>query len=121
MELTYENRAPSATDFNGQDQLALLFDGCQAVLEGDEAFVALLRDQGFVCGSGYWQFHLPALHAFLRARLAAGEHPDYQTFLRQLYASDLNLRLRDLGAEIAIVDNHGKVDSSLYCLRRLKA
>ena len=54
-------------------------------------------------------------------RLPPGERVDYTGFLRELYASDLNTRLRDLGAEIAIVDNHGKVDSSLYCLRRLKA
>jgi len=119
LELAHENRAPSSTDFNGQDQLALLFDGCQAVLAGDEAFVALLREQGFVCGPGYWQFHLPALHVFLLGRLAAGEHPDYRSFLRQLYASDLNLRLRDLGAKVGIAENLGKVDLSLYCLRRL--
>jgi hypothetical protein len=99
--------------------LALLFDGCQAVLQGDEVFVALLRDQGFVCGPGYWQFRLPALHGFVQVQLPVAQQPDYPRFLQQLYASDLNSRLRELGAEIAIVDNHGKVDSSLYCLSRL--
>jgi hypothetical protein len=99
--------------------LALLFDGCQAVLQGDEVFVALLSDQGFVCGPGYWQFRLPALHGFVQVQLPVAQQPDYPRFLQQLYASDLNSRLRELGAEIAIVDNHGKVDSSLYCLRRL--
>ncbi|WP_324732585.1 hypothetical protein [Pseudomonas paeninsulae] len=99
--------------------LALLFDGCQAVLQGDEAFIALLRDQDFVCGPGYWQFRLPALHGFVQAQLPAAQQADYPRFLQQLYASDLNSRLRELGAEVAIVDNYAKVDSSLYCLRRL--
>jgi hypothetical protein len=97
--------------------LALLFDGCRAVLSGDQVGIARLRAAGFVCATAAWQFRLPALHAYLMTRLPPGERVDYPGFLRELYASDLNARLGELGAEVAIVDNLGKVNASLYCLR----
>lgn len=97
--------------------LALLLDSCQALLAGDQGCIARLRAAGFVCATAAWQFRLPALHTYLMTRLPPGERVDYPGFLRELYASDLNTRLSELGAEIAIVDNLGKVDSSLYCLR----
>ncbi|MOA59099.1 hypothetical protein D3C78_1836360 [compost metagenome] len=53
--------------------------------------------------------------------MADGEALEYRTFVRQLFASQINLRLREQGAEIAIADNRGKVSASLYCLRRLPA
>jgi hypothetical protein len=105
-----------STDFIVRDQ-ALLLDSCQALLAGDQVLIARLRGAGFVCATAAWQFRLPALHAYLMTRLPPGERVDYPGFLRELYASDLNARLRELGAEMAIVDNLGKVDASLYCLR----
>jgi len=50
-----------------------------------------------------------------------GQHgaPDYPTFLKQLYASDLNQRLARQGAQITIADNRGKLSESLYRLQRL--
>lgn len=92
---------------------------CERLLRDDAELIALLRCQGFVCGPSAWQFSLPALHAFVRGQLAAQDALEYLQFRRQLFASDLNTRLRDLGAEIVIVDNHGNVDQSLYGLRRL--
>ncbi|MGE8358563.1 hypothetical protein [Pseudomonas sp.] len=101
--------------------LALLFDSCQAVLAGDAPCIAWLRAEGFECGAGRWQFCLPALHALLMERLPSAERIDYPHFIRELYASDLNTRLRALGAEIVIVDNQAKVDTSVYGLCRLGA
>lgn len=99
--------------------LGLFFGYCERLLAGDAELIGLLRGHGFICAPAEWQFQLPALHAYLMTRLPPGERVDYRDFLRELYASDLNTRLRDLGAEIAIVDNLGKVDLSTYALRRL--
>ncbi|YCH21942.1 hypothetical protein M1D96_00050 [Pseudomonas sp. D1-3] len=89
---------------------------CQAVLKGDQQLIVRLRETGFDCHEGAWSFRLPALHAWL-----FGQHGalDYPTFLKQLYASDLNERLARQGAQIAIADNCGKVSESLYRLQRL--
>lgn len=89
---------------------------CAAVLQGDQQLIERLRAAGFDCHQGRWSFHLPALHAWL-----FGQHGalDYPTFLKQLYASDLNERLAGQGAQIAIADNRGKVSDSLYRLQRL--
>lgn len=91
---------------------------CGRVLQGDEELLEQLRGHGFACGAGCWRFSLPALHAFLAERIG-DDCPDYPRFRRQLFASDCNARLRSLGAEIAIADNHGKVDESLYVLQRI--
>lgn len=101
--------------------LALLFDSCRAVLAGDAPCIAWLRAGGFECDAQGWQFRLPALHALLITRLPSGERIDYPQFIRELYASDLNTRLRALDAEIVIVNNRGKVDASVYGLCRLGA
>ncbi|MGB4072257.1 hypothetical protein [Pseudomonas sp.] len=99
--------------------LGLFLSCCERLLAGDAELIGQLRDHGFVCASGTWQFRLPALHAYLMTRLPPGERVDYRGFLRELYASDLNTRLGELGAQIAVVDNLGKVDLSTYALRRL--
>ncbi|MCC6077181.1 hypothetical protein ACFPTX_05715 [Pseudomonas sp. GCM10022188] len=96
-------------------------DCCQRILHGDAALIEQLRAQGFACAPASWTFSLPALHAFVAARLASGEAPEYRAFVRQLFASRINLELREHGAEIAIADNRGKVSASLYCLRRRPA
>lgn len=94
---------------------------CTLVLAGDEAFIARLRECGFVCESGAWRFTLPALHELLAARLGGTTQVPYAQFCQELFASEINLRLRAQGAEIAIAENHGKISRSLYCLRRLSA
>ncbi len=92
-----------------------LHNCCANVLRGDETTLQQLRAAGFECEEGFWAFRLPALHRYL-----CGDRDDnYRGWLKQLYASDLNSRLRELGGEIAILDNRGKVDASCYCLRRL--
>lgn len=96
-------------------------DCCERILQGDAALIEQLRAQGFACAPAAWAFSLPALHAFLVPQLAGGEALEYRAFVRQLFASQINLRLREQGAEIAIADNRGKVSASLYCLRRLPA
>lgn len=96
-------------------QMHKLEDCCARVLRGDRATLHRLRAAGFVCGMGFWAFGLPALHRYL----CGDGQGDYRGWLRQLYASDLNIRLRELGGEIVILDNRGKVDASGYCLRRL--
>ncbi|MDP3815648.1 hypothetical protein [Pseudomonas sp.] len=88
---------------------------CQLVLQGDAVLLEELRAQGFVCAAGRWDFSLPALHAYLSGEGAV----DYRHWLQRLYASDINARLREQGAAIVILDNRGKVDLSLYGLRRL--
>lgn len=92
---------------------------CERLLRDDAELIALLRSQGFVCGPSAWQFSLPALHAFVRGQLAAEDALEYLQFRRQLFASDLNTRLRALGAQVVILYNRGKVDTSLYRLCRL--
>ncbi len=97
------------------EPLQRFMDCCEAVLRGDAQVLEQLRAQGFSCEPGHWTFGLPELHRYLNA----GQGEDYRHWLKQLYASDINTRLRELGAEIAIVDNRGKVDASLYDLRPL--
>jgi hypothetical protein len=97
------------------DLLQRFLDCCQAVLRGDAQVLEQLRAQGFSCEPGHWTFGLAELHRYLDA----GQGMAYRLWLKQLYASDINTRLRELGGEIAIVDNRGKVDASLYGLRRL--
>ena len=97
------------------DEVERFLSCCQRVLHGDAPSLEQLRGHGFVCAPGRWEFSLPALHGYLSAR----QEGDYRRWLQRLYASDINARLRRLGAEIAILDNRGKVDASLYCLRHL--
>lgn len=97
----------------------MLFDCCQRLLCGDQQLIAQLLAAGFQCGAGDWQFSLSDLHGYLQSQLPADERCDYRRFIQQLYASDLNQRLRELGAEIALADNQGKIHLSRYCLRRL--
>nr|WP_298142154.1 hypothetical protein [uncultured Pseudomonas sp.] len=99
------------------DPLQRFVDCCEAVLRGDAQLLAQLRAHGFACDPGHWAFGLPELHRYLDA----GRGTDYRLWLKQLYASDINTRLGELGAEIAILENRGKVDASLYGLRRLPA
>lgn len=96
-------------------------DCCERILHGDAALIEQLRAAGFACAPASWSFGLPALHAFLAASLTGDSAPEYRAFVRQLFASPINLHLRERGAEIAIADNRGKVSASLYCLRRLPA
>jgi hypothetical protein len=95
------------------DPVESFFAQCQAVLAGDAALLARLQVGGFDCQAGYWAFHLPQLHQWLAPQL------DYPRFRQALYASALNTRLKALGGELAIADNQGNSDLSLYCLRRL--
>src|SRR3990167_586987 len=90
-------------------------DCCEAVLRGDAQTLEQLRAQGFACEAGGWTFGLPELHGYLEV----GQGMAYRRWLKQLYASDINTRLRELGAEIAMVDNRGRVAASRYGLRRL--
>lgn len=92
---------------------------CEGVLRGDPEVLGQLRDNGFSCAEGYWEFSLPALHALLSSQLVVPADPGYSSFLKQLYASDINQRLAQQGAQIAIADNRGKVSESLYRLQRL--
>jgi len=95
------------------DPVESFFAQCQAVLAGDAALLARLQAAGFDCQAGYWAFRLPQLHLWLAPQL------DYPRLRKALYASELNTRLKTLGGELAIVDNQGSSDLSLYCLRRL--
>jgi hypothetical protein len=99
--------------------IALFLDCCQRVLRAEQQLLDELTAAGFACTAAGWQFTLPTVHKFLRAQLPADVAPDYRQFIQQLYASDLNQRLRELGAEIAVADNQSKVHRSRYCLRRL--
>lgn len=97
------------------EPLQRFLDCCEAVLRGDAQLLEQLRAEGFSCAPGSWTFSLSELHRYL----TAGQGMTYRRWLKQLYASDTNTRLRDLGAEIVIVDNRGKADASLYGLRRM--
>jgi hypothetical protein len=66
-----------------------------------------LRSEGFV-------FSLPALHAMLDPE----QNLRYRDFCKLLYASTLNEELAAFDAEVALHRSTGKIDSSLYCLRR---
>ena len=94
------------------DPVESFFAQCRAVLDGDEPLIARLQAAGFDCRSGYWAFRLPQLQQWLAPQL------EYPRFRQALYASALNSRLKALGGEIAIADNQGRSDLSLYCLRR---
>ncbi|WP_394559114.1 hypothetical protein [Aquipseudomonas alcaligenes] len=95
------------------DPVESFFAQCQAVLADDAALLARLQAAGFDCQAGYWAFRLPQLHLWLAPQL------DYPRLRQVLYASELNTRLKALGGELAIADNQGNSDLSLYCLRRL--
>lgn len=95
------------------DPVESFFAQCQAVLAGDAALLSRLQAAGFDCQAGYWAFRLPQLHLWLAPQL------DYPRLRQALYTSELNTRLKALGGELAIADNQGNSDLSLYCLRRL--
>lgn len=102
-------------------RVEVFLEDCARLLAGDAVLIAQLREQGFVCEVGRWHFTLPALHTWLTSRLEGGKQVPYAQFCQELFASDINQRLRQQGAEIAIADNCGKISLSLYCLRRLPA
>ncbi len=97
------------------DEVQDFLSCCRLVLQGDAQLLERLRARGFACAAGRWDFSLPALHVYLSEEGAVG----YRLWLQRLYASDINTRLAELGAGIVILDNRGKVDLSLYGLRRL--
>ncbi|MBX9757070.1 MAG: hypothetical protein K2X80_20110 [Pseudomonadaceae bacterium] len=107
------------TKFIYPTHIALFLDCCQRVLRAEQRLLDELTAAGFACTAADWQFTLPAVHQFLFTQLPAAAAPEYRQFIQQLYASDLNQRLRELGAEITLADNQSKVHRSLYCLRRL--
>lgn len=95
------------------DPVESFFAQCQAVLTGNATLLARLQAAGFACQTGYWAFRLPQLHQWLAPQ------QDYPRLRQALYASELNTRLKALGGELAITDNQGNANLSLYCLRRL--
>jgi hypothetical protein len=99
--------------------VALLLDYCQRVLRAEQRLITQLTAAGFVCSAANWQFSLPALQQFLLSQMPAEQAADYPQFVQQLYASDLNQRLGELGGEIALAENQGNIHLSRYCLRRL--
>ncbi|HLD67069.1 MAG TPA: hypothetical protein VJA19_13590 [Pseudomonas sp.] len=100
------------------DPIAHFLRCCECILANERACIEALQQQGFACEHGHWQFRLPALHAFL-----CGQEPAlaYRDFRRLLLKSPINARLNDQGAQIVILENHGKLDASLYGLVRLPA
>ena len=100
------------------DPIARFLHCCERILANDRACIEALQHQGFICEHGHWQFRLPALHAFLCGQESTRA---YRDFRRQLLKSPINARLRDHGAQIVILENHGKLDASLYGLMRLPA
>lgn len=86
---------------------------CRAVLAGERSLITQLQAAGFDCRPGYWAFSLEQLHAWL-----APQQP-FRDWRQQLYASDLNLRLRACGGQIGIAENHGKLALNRYCLQLL--
>ncbi|MBD9483927.1 hypothetical protein IB229_13165 [Pseudomonas sp. PDM14] len=99
------------------DAVDVFLECCQHVVAGNHAWLARLQAQGFTCAPGEWAFSLPALHGFMVREMGGGA-PDYQSFIRALFASDINQQLGEQGMEIAIAENLGKVNLSRYCLRR---
>jgi hypothetical protein len=100
--------------------VALLLDYCQRVLRAEQGLITQLTAAGFVCSAANWQFSLPALQQFLLSQMPAEQAADYPQFVQQLYASDLNQRLRELRAEMALSDNQGKVHPNRKGLNTLR-
>ncbi len=88
-----------------------------AVLARDAAALQLIETfgDGLEWRAGELVFSLPALHAALDPAQSLA----YRDFRSLLYASTLNQELAAFDAEVALLHSSGKVDSSLYCLRRL--
>ncbi|OZG72694.1 hypothetical protein BTA51_14290 [Hahella sp. CCB-MM4] len=61
-------------------------------------------------------FSLKGLYKFI----GASESGSYAGFRKGLYQSDLNQQLQDAGAVIEIFQSTGKIESNLYCLKRLQ-
>ncbi len=55
--------------------------------------------------------------AALLALLDCDSEMTLTAFKKLIYCSELNLELRDRGAEITLFRSTGKVDSNLYCLK----
>lgn len=100
----------------------------EALQAGPQALLALaerlLRDDAQAraawCAAGMeeseagWTFSLPQLHRHLH-----GEGLSYRVWLRQLYRSDVNARLRRLGGVFVVLESRGKVALNRYRLQRL--
>lgn len=99
--------------------VALFLKWCERFLAADDEAVGNLQQQGFVCVDGGWNFTLPQLHQFLVAQMSGDDAPSYPSFRQQLFNSPVNAYLGEKQAEIAIVDNAGKVDLSTYRLQRV--
>ena len=71
--------------------------------------------EGFTIENGKCIFTLDSLYQSIRDDIDL----DYAEFRSQLYSSDVNKRLRDLGYMIEVSESTGKVDSSTYQLAKL--
>lgn len=76
----------------------------------------LRQERRFTVEPGRWCFTLPDLHSFLQEQDAEFRSLDYRRFRKAIFNSPINETAKSRGAEIAIVDNRGKIDRSRYAL-----
>jgi hypothetical protein len=87
-------------------------------LNKDEELIAQLSQiDDFVLNEATWQFSLPVLHRFLVDQTPEFSGLTYSHFRTRLFKGQLNLKLKQQGAEIVVAQNHHKVDESHYRLQ----
>jgi len=87
----------------------------QNVAQKNETELYKLR-RFFPVEQGRWCFTLPNLYDFLCKQDEAFNQINYNKFRQLIFNSAVNKTIKELGAEITIVDNQAKVDRSVYAL-----
>ena len=73
---------------------------------------------GFYLSQTQWHFRLPALHQLMRQQHPLFENMPYPQFRQLIFNSPFNHDLNRLNAEVVIIENHHKVDLTVYAIRK---
>ncbi len=89
------------------------------LLDGDETLIGGMTEQGgdIKKKGAVWYFSLPSFFVVLQNLYPAFALTRYPAFRKALFASPVNQTLKDVGWQISLSENYGKVDQNIYCLR----
>lgn len=97
-------------------EIALLEFFERVALKDSVLLEAFAGHPEFTLEQGRWVFTLPALHEFLLLQNTRFKELEYMQFRSEIFNCPINQTIKAHGAEIIIIDNHGKVDKSEYAL-----
>jgi hypothetical protein len=100
---------------NSTESLIEIF---KSFLQSEPTILNEIQQCNFTTTPYSWHFTLPTLHKFLQTRPGCFYNIQYHQFRKNILNSPINEQLKPLSAKIIIIDNHYKVDLTIYALSR---